>query len=79
MTQTLALALHELFKQGADGGEFAFYTYLILTSLFMLVDTIPLVIKFFTKAGPYDLLVDRDRMKWSPSRCQKFLRFIDGW
>ena len=60
LTQTLAL--HELFKQGADGGEFAFYTYLILTSLFMLVDTIPLVIKFFTKAGPYDLLVDRDEL-----------------
>ena len=60
LTQTLAL--HDLFKAGDRGGEFAFYTYIILTLLFMLVDTIPLVIKFFTKAGPYDSLVDRDEI-----------------
>ncbi|MGL5020343.1 MAG: hypothetical protein ACRDBP_19560, partial [Luteolibacter sp.] len=30
--------------------------------LFMLVDTIPLIVKFFTKAGPYDSLVDRDEI-----------------
>jgi hypothetical protein len=47
LTQTLAL--HHLFKEGAEGGRFAFYTYIILTALFMLVDTIPLVVKFFTK------------------------------
>ncbi|MDA7529780.1 DUF4407 domain-containing protein [bacterium] len=60
LTQTLAL--HHLFKEGAEGGRFAFYTYIILTALFMLVDTIPLVVKFFTKAGPYDTLVDRDEI-----------------
>ncbi|MGD1977879.1 MAG: DUF4407 domain-containing protein [Akkermansiaceae bacterium] len=62
LTQTLAL--HELFLAGAEGGEFAFYTYVILTALFMLVDTIPLVVKFFTKPGPYDTLVDRDEISF---------------
>lgn len=62
LTQTLAL--HHLFEEGAEGGEFAFYTYLILTALFMLVDTIPLVVKFFTKPGPYDTLVDRDEISF---------------
>lgn len=60
LTQTLAL--HALFKAGEKGGVFAFYTYLVLTSLFMLVDTIPLIVKFFTKAGPYDTLLDRDEV-----------------
>jgi hypothetical protein len=62
LTQTLAL--HGLFKAGDKGGQFAFYTYITLTLLFMLVDTIPLVIKFFTKAGPYDSLVDRDELAY---------------
>ncbi|MFU8892489.1 MAG: DUF4407 domain-containing protein [Luteolibacter sp.] len=62
LTQTLAL--HGLFIAGEKGGEFAFYTYIILTLLFMLVDTIPLVIKFFIKAGPYDSLVDRDEVSF---------------
>ncbi|MFK7850304.1 MAG: DUF4407 domain-containing protein [Akkermansiaceae bacterium] len=56
------LALHRLFEAGNEGGRFAFYTYIILTLLFMLVDTIPLIVKFFTKAGPYDTLVDRDEI-----------------
>jgi hypothetical protein len=60
LTQTLAL--HTLFKAGDQGGQFAFYTYVVLTLLFMLVDTIPLIIKFFTKPGPYDTLVDRDEI-----------------
>jgi hypothetical protein len=60
LTQTLAL--HSLFEAGSDGGEFAFSTYIILTLLFMLVDTIPLIVKFFTKPGPYDSLVDRDEI-----------------
>ncbi len=63
LTQTLAL--HKLFKNGAEGGQFAFYTYLILTTLFMLVDTIPLVVKFFTKPGPYDRLLDRDETSYA--------------
>ena len=60
LTQTLAL--HALFQAGNEGGQFAFYTYLVLTLLFMLVDTIPLIVKFFTKPGPYDTLVDRDEI-----------------
>jgi len=60
LTQTLAL--HGLFKSGNEGGKFAFYTYIVLTMLFMLVDTIPLIVKFFTKPGPYDSLVDRDEI-----------------
>jgi hypothetical protein len=60
LTQTLAL--HALFLAGNQGGQFAFSTYLVLILLFMLVDTIPLIIKFFTKPGPYDTLVDRDEV-----------------
>jgi len=62
LTQTLAL--HGLFKAGDKGGAFAFHTYIILTLLFMLVDTIPLIVKFFTKPGPYDTLVDRDEITY---------------
>jgi hypothetical protein len=62
LTQTLAL--HALFKAGDRGGQFALYTYITLTLLFMLVDTIPLIVKFFTKAGPYDTLVDRDEISY---------------
>ena len=62
LTQTLAL--HKLFENGAEGGKFAYYTYIILTALFMLVDTIPLVVKFFTKPGPYDRLLDRDEVSF---------------
>jgi hypothetical protein len=60
LTQTLAL--HGLFRAGNEGGQFAFATYVILTLLFMLVDTIPLIVKFFTKPGPYDTLLDRDEI-----------------
>lgn len=60
LTQTLAL--HKLFRQGDGAGDFALYAYAILTALFMLVDTIPLIVKFFTKAGPYDTLLDRDEI-----------------
>lgn len=60
LTQTLAL--HKLFQAGSEGGQFAFATYIVLTLLFMLVDTIPLVVKFFAKPGPYDTLVDRDEI-----------------
>ncbi|MFM2241692.1 MAG: hypothetical protein RLZ97_547, partial [Verrucomicrobiota bacterium] len=45
--------------------KFAYYTYLILTALFMLVDTIPLIVKFFTKPGPYDRLLDRDEISFA--------------
>jgi hypothetical protein len=60
LTQTLAL--HTLFRGGNEAGMFAFSTYLVLTLLFMLVDTIPLIVKFFCKPGPYDTLLDRDEV-----------------
>ncbi|MCF7733777.1 MAG: DUF4407 domain-containing protein [Akkermansiaceae bacterium] len=71
LSQTLAL--HALFLAGKQGGQFAFYTYLVLTLLFMLVDTIPLIIKFFTKPGPYDTLVDRDEVTFAAEH-RAFLR-----
>ena len=66
LTQTLAL--HHLFDKGNEGGQFALIAYIVLTALFMLVDTIPLVMKFFSKAGPYDSLVDLDEMKFDSNR-----------
>lgn len=78
LTQTLAL--HALFKQGNQGGQFAFYTYIILTMLFMLVDTIPLIVKFFTKPGPYDTLVDRDEITYDAEHRafrQSHRRYMD--
>jgi len=66
LTQTLAL--HELFEQGAQGGTFALVAYLVLTLLFMLVDTIPLIMKFFSKPGPYDTLLDREEMSYDGER-----------
>ncbi len=66
LTQTLAL--HELFDNGQQGGVFALAAYLVLTLLFMLVDTIPLVVKFFSKPGPYDTLLDREEVKFDGER-----------
>jgi len=66
LTQTLAL--HELFENGQQGGTFAMVAYLVLTMLFMLVDTIPLVVKFFSKPGPYDTLLDREEVKFDRER-----------
>jgi hypothetical protein len=62
LTQTLAL--HALFRAGDDAGRFAVWTYVVLAGLFMLVDTIPLMVKFFTKPGPYDTLLDRDEVSY---------------
>jgi hypothetical protein len=47
---------------------FALVAYLVLTLLFMLVDTIPLVVKFFSKPGPYDTLLDREEVKFDGER-----------
>lgn len=66
LTQTLAL--HSLFEKGSEGGEFALMAYLILAGLFMLIDTIPLVVKFFSQPGPYDALVDRDEVRFARER-----------
>jgi uncharacterized membrane protein len=57
---TTAVATAAQQAAGDAKGRFAMGTYLVLTLLFMLVDTIPLVVKFFCKPGPYDALVDRD-------------------
>jgi hypothetical protein len=62
LTQTLAL--HTLFRAGEETGKFALWTYIVLASLFMLVDTIPLIVKFFTKPGPYDTLLDREEVSY---------------
>ena len=61
---TQSLALNRLFKAGDQGGQFALETYLVLVLLFMLVDTIPLMIKFVCKPGPYDTLLDRDEVRF---------------
>jgi hypothetical protein len=61
---TQSLALNRLFKEGDQGGQFALETYLVLVLLFMLVDTIPLMIKFVCKPGPYDTLLDRDEVRF---------------
>lgn len=73
LTQTLAL--HDLFDQGAEGGNFAFIAYIVLSLLFMLVDTIPLVVKFFSKPGPYDSLLDCEEVKFASER----LAFLKGF
>lgn len=73
LTQTLSL--HRLFQSGAEGGQFAYTAYLVLSMLFMLVDTIPLVVKFFSKPGPYDSLLDRDEVKFDRER----LAFLKGF
>jgi hypothetical protein len=43
--------------------------------LFMLVDTIPLVVKFFSKPGPYDSLLDCEEVKFASER----LAFLKGF
>ena len=76
LTQTLAL--HRLFERGAEGGQFALTAYLVLSALFMLVDTIPLVVKFFSAPGPYDTLVDCDEVKYARERMA-FLKSFDRY
>jgi hypothetical protein len=71
LTQTLAL--HQLFQRGAEGGHFALIVYVMLTLLFMLIDTIPLVLKFFSKPGPYDMLVDCEEVRFDRER-EAFLK-----
>ncbi|HEY1050953.1 MAG TPA: DUF4407 domain-containing protein [Prosthecobacter sp.] len=61
-------ALKELFENDAEGGHFAYIAYVVLTLLFMLVDTIPLIVKFFSKPGPYDTLLDREEVKFDGER-----------
>ncbi|HAL71522.1 MAG TPA: hypothetical protein DCP71_07090 [Verrucomicrobiales bacterium] len=76
LTQTKAL--HHLFENDAEGGRFAYIAYMVLSALFMLVDTIPLVVKFFSKPGPYDSLVDCDEVKYDRERMA-FLKSFDRY
>lgn len=46
------MTLHHMFKH--EGGSFALAVYVVITCLFTLIDTIPLVIKFFAEPGIYD-------------------------
>jgi hypothetical protein len=74
------LALHRLFNEGAEGGVFALTAYLVLSALFMLVDTIPLMVKFFSKPGPYDTLVDMDEVRFDKEResfLKSYKRYMD--
>lgn len=79
LTQTLAL--HGLFEKKEKGGEFALLAYAILALLFMLVDTIPLIVKFFTKPGPYDALVDCEEVRYDRERktfLESYNRYMEG-
>ncbi|MEM1297124.1 MAG: DUF4407 domain-containing protein, partial [Verrucomicrobiota bacterium] len=58
LTQTLVL--HKLFEKGDEGGHFAMIVYGMIAGLFMLIDTIPLVVKFFTKSSVYDRLIKEE-------------------
>ncbi|MFP6866457.1 MAG: DUF4407 domain-containing protein [Roseibacillus sp.] len=79
LTQTMAL--HGLFKAGVNGGQFALVAYLVLAGLFMLIDTIPLVVKFFSRPGPYDTLVDCDEVRFEKEReafLNSYERYMDN-
>lgn len=64
MTQTIIL--HEIFENPENGGHFAMIVYLVIAALFTLIDTLPLVVKFFSVAGPYDMLQHIEGSKYSP-------------
>jgi len=79
LTQTLAL--HRLFDGDSEGGKFALIAYAVLAGLFMLIDTIPLVVKFFAPPGPYDTLVDRDEVRFAREReswLKSYQEYMDG-
>ena len=62
MTQTITL--HHMFKNRSEGGLFALTVYAILVGLFTLIDTIPLVVKFVSVPGPYDVLqCEKEKLK----------------
>jgi len=74
------LALHRIFREGSEGGTFALTAYMVLTLLFMMVDTIPVMVKFFSKPGPYDTIVDCDEVRFDREResfLKSFHRYMD--
>ncbi|MDF1816216.1 MAG: DUF4407 domain-containing protein, partial [Verrucomicrobiales bacterium] len=61
---TRTLALHRLFSN--EGGHFALLAYTVLSLVFVIMDTIPVVVKFSTRPGPYDMLVEHQEEKFIP-------------
>ncbi len=61
---TRTLALHRLFEK--PGGHFAFSAFAVLTLIFVVMDTIPIVVKFTARRGPYDLLVEHQEANFQP-------------
>ncbi|MDF1816318.1 MAG: DUF4407 domain-containing protein [Verrucomicrobiales bacterium] len=61
---TRTLALHRLFAK--EGGHFALLAYIVLSLVFVIMDTIPVVVKFSTKPGPYDMLVEHQEENFIP-------------
>ncbi len=49
------LALHHLFEDPKAGGHFALMAYLVLAGLFLAVDTMPILVKFTSKKGEYEI------------------------
>ncbi len=52
-----SIALHDLFLKPGGEGLFCLTVYVILVGLFTAIDTLPLVTKFFSVAGPYDVFL----------------------
>jgi hypothetical protein len=53
LSQTLAL--HHLFEDPKAGGTFALMAYLVLAGLFLAVDTMPILVKFTSKKGEFEI------------------------
>lgn len=60
-------ALHSLFHK--QGGAFALSSYIVLSLVFIVLDTIPLVAKFSAKKGPYDLLIEYQENTFEPANA----------
>jgi hypothetical protein len=53
LSQTLAL--HHLFENPEAGGSFALMAYLVLAGLFLAIDTMPILVKFTSKKGEFEI------------------------
>ena len=73
LSQTLAL--HRIFDSQKSYIPIALY--LLLVSLFTLIDTIPIILKFFTKPGPYDIYINSEEKRFEETTER--LRNIDGY
>jgi len=72
------LILHEIFFEHEkevvsnsenfvdNRGYFALAVYIVFTVLLVLLDTIPIIVKFFMKPGPYDVKIDQNEF---PFEC----------